>query len=232
MRPSSQERLIDAMKAIKILASEDLEDALIGRGLYSKLSKWINRKLAPLGENEVSDQSISNWMSGRLGVNGLDDSSARKLGLLLGFPRSMAGQFFKLYLNEEFPLPGICGPDGTLDQTMLKLKLILGLIEEVPESWLTVMREAVDRRLLELDKEGAMCLQRLLPIIQDLFFEDEFIYRIPTVSEAERQRYRDIYNGRASSLSDLEKQLITEVIERETGAPVEILDDCTDHVMQ
>ncbi len=215
-----QSRLSEAIAVIRSLAATELKDPLEGRGKYSKLSKWMSQKLAEFGEGEVSDQSVSNWWSGRIGANGLDDQSARKLGLLLGFPRVTAAQLFKLYLLGQFDIP----PCDDIDSSDLKCCIIRQLLGGLPHHQLLSLRSKINCLL----SEGAMC-RDLRSLITDLFEEDEFVYRMPAVSDEERQRYRDFYRGSVECLSDFERGLIIQAVERETNTPIDLLNVCSEN---
>ena len=213
---NSKDRLIRAMMAIRDIASNDLNELLQGRGEYSKLSRWMSQKLSQLGEGGVSDQSVSNWLSGRMGPSGLDDNSARKIGVIFGLSPTLAAPLFKLYLAGGFELPSSACSHSESGQC----RIALGIIESLSASELDILRSEINQKL----GDDTVCL---IFRVQELFEEDEFVYRMPSMNSEQSQRYRAIYRGIGGELSEIERRLIADAIERETGSSAEgLFDDC------
>ena len=150
-----RKNLAIAMSALKERAQAETKHEFTGRGSFAALTRWINQKLSELDEAPVSDQSVANWVRGRLGRQGLDDRSARKLGLLMGYSATEAAPAFKLYLANGIPLE--CEPSCEC-LLLPPLSLLLKWIEHAPNSWVPSIQEAVIERDLIKQQGGIMCL--------------------------------------------------------------------------
>jgi hypothetical protein len=217
-----RENLAIAMSTLMERAQAETKQDLTRRGSFAAMTRWINQKLSEFNESPVSDQSVANWVRGKLGSQGLDDRSARKLGLLMGYARDEAGPAFKLCLQNGFSFVG--GHPGTCP-CLPPLSLLLRWIEYAPDEWVPSIQSAARDRDRTKQQEQEMCLLGAIHAVFDE--EDDFVRAIPSTSPTERIRYREIFRAHDQvRLTRGETMLITAVIEDHAGISVEDLDPC------